>query len=57
MISTKLRQRLKDAWDVFFHCARVARRRKELPAILPDEIAEAKAFFPMEKFFILGHSR
>lgn len=39
------------------HGAKVARKRKEIPAITAEEIAEAKAFFPMEKFFILGHSR
>ncbi len=39
------------------HGAKVARKRKEIPAITAEEIAEAKAFFPMDKFFILGHSR
>ena len=52
-----LHQRIEDAWDVLTHGAGIARKRKELPVILPEEIAEAKTFFPMDKFFILGHSR
>jgi len=31
--------------------------RREVPAITPEEVAEAKAFFPLEKFFIFGHAR
>jgi hypothetical protein len=31
--------------------------RREIPAISPDEIAEAKLFFPRQKFFIFGHAR
>ncbi len=30
---------------------------KPVPPISPDEVAEAKTFFPMEKFFIFGHAR
>ena len=52
-----IRQRLTDAWDVLAHGAKVARKRASLPEITPEEIAEARAFFPMDKFFILGHSR
>ncbi len=33
------------------------RTRREVPAITPEEVAEAKAFFPLEKFFIFGHAR
>lgn len=29
----------------------------DIPAITDEEIAEAKTFFPMEKFFIFGHAR
>jgi hypothetical protein len=28
-----------------------------MPAITTDEVAEAKTFFPMDKFFIFGHAR
>ena len=29
----------------------------DIPAITPQEVAEAKDFFPLEKFFIFGHAR
>lgn len=32
-------------------------KRDEIPPINLDEVAEAKQFFPMEKFFIFGHAR
>lgn len=32
-------------------------RREEIPPINLEEVAEAKHFFPMEKFFIFGHAR
>ncbi len=31
--------------------------REDIPGISSEEVAEAKAFFPMEKFFIFGHAR
>jgi hypothetical protein len=31
--------------------------RRQVPAITPEEVAEVKAFFPLEKFFIFGHAR
>ena len=31
--------------------------RADIPAITPQGVAEAKTFFPMEKFFIFGHAR
>lgn len=31
--------------------------RGEIPAITPEEVAEARAFFPLDKFFIFGHAR
>jgi LPS sulfotransferase NodH len=33
------------------------RSRREVPVITPEEVAEAKAFFPLEKYFIFGHAR
>lgn len=53
----KLKQRFRDAWDVLAYGAKVARKRANIPSITADEIAEIKDFFPMEKFFIFGHSR
>jgi hypothetical protein len=34
-----------------------ARMRGDIPAITAEEVAEAKSFFPLEKFFIFGHAR
>lgn len=31
--------------------------RDRIPAITPEEVQEAKSFFPLEKFFIFGHAR
>jgi len=31
--------------------------RNEIPAITPQEVAEARKFFPLDKFFIFGHAR
>jgi LPS sulfotransferase NodH len=31
--------------------------RSEIPAITAEEVAEARRFFPREKFFIFGHAR
>ena len=33
------------------------RSRRDIPAITPEEVTEAKAFFQMPKFFIFGHAR
>ena len=32
-------------------------QRRAIPAITPEEVAEARSFFPLEKFFIFGHAR
>ena len=34
-----------------------ARSPFDIPAISPEEVVEARSFFPMEKFFIFGHAR
>ncbi|OGO38360.1 MAG: hypothetical protein A2W35_03870 [Chloroflexi bacterium RBG_16_57_11] len=31
--------------------------RREVPSITLEEVAEARTFFPLEKFFIFGHAR
>ena len=49
--------RLKGAWEVLFRDQKVLHRRKSIPNITPEEIEDLKAFFPMDKFFILGRSR
>jgi Sulfotransferase family len=53
----KLRQRFRDAWDVLAHDAKIVRTRKSIPSVNEEDIADVKMFFPMDKFFILGHSR
>ena len=52
-----LKQRVRDAWNVLIHGAKVVRKRKSIPPVSAEDIADAKVFFPMDKFFILGHSR
>ena len=32
-------------------------QRSPIPAIAPEEVAEAREFFPLDKFFIYGHAR
>ncbi len=34
-----------------------AARRESIPAITPEEVDQARQFFPLEKFFIFGHAR
>ncbi|HVN15664.1 MAG TPA: sulfotransferase, partial [Anaerolineales bacterium] len=55
--SRRLKQRLRDAWSVLAHGAKVVQKRADLPSLTPEEIADVKEFFPMDKFFIFGHSR
>lgn len=31
--------------------------RSDIPAITPDEVADAREFFPRDKYFIFGHAR
>lgn len=53
----KLFQRLKTAGRVLIQGERQRPLRREIPAITAEEVAEAKTFFPAEKFFIYGHAR
>jgi hypothetical protein len=50
-------KRLKQALHILIHGSRSSRPQREIPAITQDEVAEAKVFFPLEKFFIFGHAR
>ncbi len=57
---SRLRQiqvRAKLAWQVFRHGPRALMTQRDIPAISPEEVAEAQAFFPMDKFFVFGHAR
>lgn len=33
------------------------RNRIAIPSITPEEVAEARVFFPLDKFFVFGHAR
>lgn len=40
------------------HSASASKKQvRQIPAITPDEVAEARTFFPCDKFFIFGHAR
>jgi len=49
--------RLKLAARILLKSDAKTKKRAEIPAITPEEVAEIKQFFPREKFFILGHAR
>jgi hypothetical protein len=57
MMPESLVRRLKLAGRLLLKGQMPLPRRREVPPITPDEVAEAKAFFPLEKFFIFGHAR
>ncbi len=54
---SSLAQRLKQAARVLLNGAPHGGGRSEVPPLTPEEVAEAKIFFPMEKFFLFGHAR
>jgi hypothetical protein len=49
--------RFKSAARIILRGDPKRKKRDPIPAITPEEVAEAKLFFPREKFFILGHAR
>lgn len=53
----RLNRRLSLAARVLLNGQVPVEKRREIPAITPPEVAEARDFFPMDKFFILGHAR
>ncbi len=50
-------QRIKSAARILLRGENKIGARAELPPLTPEDIAEIKQFFPMEKFFIFGHAR
>jgi LPS sulfotransferase NodH len=50
-------QRLKSALRLMLTGRAPAAARRDIPAITLDEVAEAKSFFPLDKYFIFGHAR
>jgi hypothetical protein len=53
----RINNRLKLASHVLLHGNKNINRRENIPAITPEEVAEAKTFFHRDKFFIFGHAR
>jgi hypothetical protein len=49
--------RAKSAARILLKGESKKRKRNSIPAIIPEEVAEIKQFFPREKFFIFGHAR
>jgi LPS sulfotransferase NodH len=57
-MSPRLLTRLALTFRVLRHGERAARPpRGPLAPLTPEEVAEAQTFFPLPKFFILGHAR
>jgi hypothetical protein len=52
-----LKQRLKLALGLLLYGQAPLEKRAEIPAISAEEVAEARQFFPLDKFFIYGHAR
>jgi len=51
-------QRIKLAAKILMKgYAQPGQSRDSIPPISPEEVAEARQFFPMDKFFIFGHAR
>ena len=53
----RLIQRINLAAQVLVNGRLATAEEFDIPEINPEEVAEAKTFFPMEKFFIFGHAR
>jgi len=53
----RFRRRFINAIRTLYDGGCQAAPRPEIPAISPEEVAEAREFFPMPKFFIFGHAR
>lgn len=53
----KVISRLRLSANVLLTGALPAQQRGAIPAITSQEIAEAREFFPLDKFFIFGHAR
>jgi LPS sulfotransferase NodH len=54
---TDFKQRLKLAARLLLYGQAPQEKREAIPAISPEEVAEVRQFFPMDKFFIYGHAR
>ncbi|MGW8251933.1 MAG: sulfotransferase, partial [Anaerolineales bacterium] len=52
-----LHQRLTQAINILINGVDSHRSQRDIPPITREEVAEIKAFFPLDKFFIFGHAR
>ena len=50
-------KRFKQAAQIVLKGSVYSSEKRDVPAVTTEDIAEAKVFFPMEKFFIFGHAR
>ncbi len=57
MIITRITNRLKRTIQVLLTGQLSSGARGAIPPITPEDVAEFKAFFPLDKFFIFGHAR
>ena len=53
----KVMRRLRLAGGVLLHGRLPSQNLRDVPAISPEEVTEAREFFPLDKFFIYGHAR
>jgi hypothetical protein len=53
----KIVKRIQLAGGVLRNGKMPTQGRGAIPAITPEEVAEAREFFPLDKFFIYGHAR
>jgi len=56
-MAASLKQRFHNAYRAFRGTRIYDATRRDIPSISAEEVAEAKTFFPLEKFFIFGHAR
>lgn len=56
-MNSDITKRIKQAARVLLKGTPSTQKQRVVPAITPEEVAEAKVFFPLEKFFIFGHAR
>ncbi len=57
MFISKITNRLKRTTQVLLTGQLHIGKRGEVPPISPEEVAEFKEFFPLDKFFLYGHAR
>lgn len=50
-------KRIFQAINILIHGSGLPPGQRDIPPISTEEISEAKAFFPLDKFFIFGHAR